>query len=454
MSGFWVEILHHDGREEVRQLPLGRLLIGRDQECWLCPLDPALSRQHAALEVSAEGVLLECLPSRNQTRVNGEPRGGAVALVAGDEVLAGRTLFRLRLGDAGSSRQRRQATVDLQAVAPDRFGRPLGSAPAFVAVLERAEKVATSALPVLITGESGTGKELLARHMHELSPRRDGPFVVLNCPALAPGLVESELFGVEAGVATGVTARSGLLVEADGGTIFLDEIGDLPRDAQAKLLRFLQELAVVPVGGRKPIKVDTRILAATNRDLQPALAEGSFRPDLYYRLAGVTLHLPPLRERRTDIPLLARAFLTRIAPGSTLSEDAMVVLESYHFPGNVRELEAVIARASCLASGGEIEPGDLGLPTDAAAAPAHVADAATIAERLERQLAGGELELWSAVYAPFQRRELPRAVVKELVSRGLAATGGSIRQLAERWHTGERYRKLLDFLRNNGFLQG
>ena len=242
----------------------------------------------------------------------------------------------------------------------------VGQAPAFRRVVELARRVASADVTVLVRGESGTGKERLARLVHALSPRHAGPFVPLNCAAVPETLLEAELFGIERGVATGVSARLGKFELAGGGTLFLDEIGDLTPALQAKLLRVVQEREVERVGGRQRITVDVRLVTATNRDLEAMLADGEFREDLYYRLRVVELTLPPLRERREDIPLLARHFVRlhgrRMGrEGLSLARPALELLLRHDFPGNVRELENLLEAAAALASGDRVEAADLRL---------------------------------------------------------------------------------------------
>jgi DNA-binding NtrC family response regulator len=232
--------------------------------------------------------------------------------------------------------------------------------PAMQPVLKAAEKAATSVIPVLIEGESGVGKELIARAIHGSGARRTKPFVAVNCGALPENLVESILFGHEKSAFTGATEKhAGKFVEADGGTLFLDEVGELPGPAQVKLLRALQEGEVEPVGGRKSVKVDVRIVSATNRDLIADVKAGRFREDLFYRLHVFPLSVPPLRARREDIPELARHFLTRIAAEEgkrvrAISAESLALLTAYHWPGNVRQLENVVFRAVVLADAEEI----------------------------------------------------------------------------------------------------
>jgi two-component system response regulator HydG len=233
--------------------------------------------------------------------------------------------------------------------------RIVAHAPPMRRVLERVERVAPRTVNVLLKGESGTGKELVAKLIHSLSGRQ-GSLIAINCAALPESLLESELFGIEGGVATGVQARRGKFELADSGTLFLDEIGDLDLALQVKLLRALQEREVTPVGGQKSIAVDVRLIAATHQNLESLVKEGRFREDLYYRLKGVDVELPPLHERRQDIPHLVRHFIEgfclreKISPPIVESE-ALALLMTYAFPGNVRELQNLIEGAVSLAEG-------------------------------------------------------------------------------------------------------
>jgi Nif-specific regulatory protein len=235
-------------------------------------------------------------------------------------------------------------------------GGIIGSTPAIRAVLDKVRRVARSHSTVLLRGESGTGKEMFAKALHDFSPRRKGPFVAVNCAALAESVLESELFGHEKGAFTGaVSQRKGRFELADQGTLFLDEIGEISSAFQAKLLRVLQLGEFERVGGSTTIKVDARLVAATNRNLEESVAKGDFRADLYYRVSVVPIFLPPLRERKGDIPLLAREFLHRFNAehdtGLSLSDSALAVLTSCYFPGNVRELENCVRRTATLAHG-------------------------------------------------------------------------------------------------------
>ena len=235
--------------------------------------------------------------------------------------------------------------------------KPLGKARSFQEVLRLVEQVAPTESTVLIQGESGTGKEVIARYIHELSARVDGPFLSINCGALPESLLESELFGHEKGSFTGaVRDKQGLFAAARGGTFFLDEIGEMSPATQVKLLRVLQEREAIPVGGTAAIPVDVRVVAATNRDLEDDIKRGRFRTDLYYRLNVIAIHLPPLRERRDDIEIFVTAFLERIGRerGDTpkrLDQEAFEAIMQYDWPGNVRELENALERAGVLTKG-------------------------------------------------------------------------------------------------------
>jgi transcriptional regulator with GAF, ATPase, and Fis domain len=259
-------------------------------------------------------------------------------------------------------------------------------------------RTAQSSVSVLITGENGTGKELSARALHHMSSRRGKPFIALNCAALPEQLVESELFGIEKGVATGVERRVGRIESANGGTLFLDEIGDLSLTAQAKLLRVLQEREVDWVGGRKPVPVDIRLVAATNKDLKAEISKGKFRQDLFFRLNVVHLHMPPLREIRPDIAILATYFLRRQAREMAreitgFSADAMTALTTYDWPGNVRELENEVKRAVVISTQKEVALEDLSetlreerLQTSIPVAPAAASGAAATKQSLKNRV--------------------------------------------------------------------
>ena len=254
------------------------------------------------------------------------------------------------------------------------FENFLGKSPQMLDIFETIRKAADSVSTVLITGESGTGKELVARAIHEESPRRNGPFVSINCGAVPETLMESELFGHVKGAFTGAVANTvGLFSAAAGGTLFLDEVTEVPSSVQVKLLRAIQEREIRRVGDTRDIKVDVRLIAASNREVAKAVADGVLREDLFYRLNVIPIHLPPLRERREDIPLLVAHFVRRLSaelgrPVRGVTPEALAILETYRWPGNVRELENVIERALVLGSGDRLDapglPPDLRRPRD------------------------------------------------------------------------------------------
>jgi two-component system response regulator HydG len=254
------------------------------------------------------------------------------------------------------------------------FGSIVGRAPEMEKLYRIISKAANSGHPVLILGESGTGKEMVARSIHYSGPFRDKPFIPVDCGSLVPTLIESELFGYVKGAFTGANqAKDGLMAIAEGGTIFLDEVGELPVDLQAKMLRALQEKEIRPVGSTRRVPINVRILAATNRDLEQAVMQGAFRRDLYFRLNVLSLRIPALRERREDIPLLIACFLERMARASKqekyLSDEALKAMLAYDWPGNVRELENCLERTFAFTSGPLIHITDL--PREVAKLPIH-----------------------------------------------------------------------------------
>jgi transcriptional regulator with PAS, ATPase and Fis domain len=303
--------------------------------------DGAVSREHVRLALEPSGVRVRDEGSKNGTWLGGVRI--ADALLTSDAALeVGKTTLLVRL---------ESAALDLPLSASASFGDALGVSPPMRHLFALLERAAGSDVTILLEGESGVGKEVLARAVHARSPRAAGPFVAVDCGAIPPGLVESELFGHERGAFTGAAqARTGLFEQADGGTLFLDEIGELPLDLQPKLLRAIETREVRPVGGRAGRPFDVRIIAATNRRLAEAACAGEFRRDLFYRLAVARVVVPPLRDRRQDILPLARAFL-RVATGDAgveLPVDLGAMLASYAWPGNVRELRNVIERWALL----------------------------------------------------------------------------------------------------------
>ncbi len=329
---------------------------------------------------------------------------------------------------AGRSMRSRVAVgVDAEAAAE----AIIGQSPAMQELYKAIGRAAPTDATVLVRGESGAGKELVARAVYQHSLRADKPFLVINCVAIPETLLESELFGYEKGAFTGAAGRKvGKIEQANHGTVFLDEIGDMPMAIQAKLLRLLQEKNVERLGGRQVIPVDVRIIAATNRDLEAAVRQGQFREDLYYRLKVVTLALPPLRERPGDIPLLVRYFLSRHAremgqsdPG--VSQEAMAKLTAHDWPGNVRELGNVLKKALIFSRGAPLSPDEvqkaLGAPLRQGAEAATGEDGDPIAETIRRELASGRDGLFEELMDRFGHM---------VIRLALEATGGNRSQAA------------------------
>ena len=291
-----------------------------------------------------------------------------------------------RLAELQSENKRLQAIQQ-----PDALSGLMTRDPGMLRVCRTIEKVAPSNATVMLLGESGTGKEVLARGLHQASPRKAGRFVAINCAAIPENLLESELFGYEKGAFTGAAKLTlGKIETANGGTLMLDEIGDLPFSLQAKLLRFLQERTIERIGGRQEIPVDVRIVCATHQDLKALSRESRFREDLYYRLAEIVVNIPPLRDRVGDPALLAHAFVRRFAheqnrSSLTLSESAVRAIESHKWPGNIRELENCIKRATIMADANQITPDEVGLESPADGDMAAVLDLRTVRDEAERR---------------------------------------------------------------------
>ena len=333
-------------RESAWTVPLpdaGELTIGREQDCLLRFIEARVSRHHAVIKVDGGGARLHDLGSHNGTSVNGRPITAPHRLAPGDHIEVGSvTVIYVGAGapavaDAANEPIQELTLGDRSVIVAD---------PAMARLYALIEKLAASELPVLIQGETGVGKELAALAVHHRSKRRGGPFVALNCAAMPETLLESELFGYAKGAFTGaVGTKQGQLEAASGGTLFLDEVGELTLTAQAKLLRVVDTKRVMRVGDVRERQVDLRIVTATNRDLAAEVAEGRFREDLFYRLAGAKLWLPPLRDRRRELPLLAARFLAAACPDRSppqITSQAMRRLSDYAWPGNVRELKNVM----------------------------------------------------------------------------------------------------------------
>lgn len=323
-----------------------RLLIGTSPACALRLTDRQVSRRHAAIDVTADGLRLTDLGSTNGTRANGMLVFDAI-LSHGDTLRLGDDLLRIELAAPMAEHPMRAAL---------RFGRVIGASPEMRRLFPLCEKLAASDVPLVIEGETGTGKELLAESIHEESPRADGPFVVFDCTTVAANLLESHLFGHDRGAFTGASSsRRGVFEMAEGGTLLIDEIGELDPALQSKLLRAIERRDVQRLGSEKSIRVNVRVIAATRRDLDREVQAGRFRDDLLYRLAVARVELPPLRQRRGDIPILARYFWERLGgvEAQPLPDDLMQRFEAYDWPGNIRELHNAIARRLAL---GDLAP--------------------------------------------------------------------------------------------------
>lgn len=320
--------------------------VGTADDNDLVLTDDSVSRHHCELEPVAGGMRV-----RDAGSTNGVFAGGVRvydALVPFDA--------RLRAGDTEIALAPSGETVEREQTTTDRFGDLLGCSPRMRELFADLERIAATDVTLLVEGETGTGKDLVAESVHRASARDGGPFVVFDCGAVSPSLAESELFGHERGAFTGaVQAHAGVFEQADGGTLLLDEVAELAPSAQAKLLRVLEEGTVEPLGANRTLEVNVRVISATHQQLKQRVAEGRFRPDLYYRLKVLDIDIPPLRERRLDLPLLVEHYLARFArPAARISTAAWALLERHPFPGNVRELAHAVERAVVLAGSGEI----------------------------------------------------------------------------------------------------
>jgi len=335
-----VSVTPPKGKGSVVEAPLGMtpMVIGSSPDCDLVIEDPSISRRHCQLSLDERGIRLRDLGSKNGTFIGGVE---VIEVLLAPEIavtIGGSRLVARVTGEP--------TTVVLSREA--RFGEALGGSLPMRVLFAKLGRAAVTAETILLLGESGTGKELLARAIHDASPRREGPFVVFDCSAVAPTLVEAELFGYEKGAFTGAAkAQEGLFEQANGGTLFIDELGELPIELQPKLLRALEARETRRLGARAVKSFDARVVAATHRDLRARVAAGTFRQDLYYRLAVVEVVVPPLRERKDDIPLLVERFLHAQTPPRTIADlppGALELLGNHSWPGNVRELRNAVAR--------------------------------------------------------------------------------------------------------------
>ena len=407
-----------------------RVLAGASPACELRLTDRQVSRRHVAFELTGARLRVTDLGSTNGTFVQGVAMLDAY-LGGGELVYIGQTTLRVDLV---------AAIEKVQLSAATRFGRLVGASAEMRKLYPLCERIAASNVPVIIEGETGTGKEVLAESLHEKGPRAGGPFVVFDCTAVPPNLVESALFGHERGAFTGATeTRKGVFEEGIGGTILLDELGDLELALQAKLLRVLERSEVQRVGSNRWIRVDTRVLAATRRDLDHEIQAGRFRDDLYFRLAVARIELPPLRRRAGDVTVLAQHFWKQLAPkGIPFPATFAQRLEDYAWPGNVRELHNAVARRVALGDLASIETAR----ASAADSPLIAADSApsSVQSRgrdLIEEVLGLDLPL------PRARQRVIDEFERRYMQRVLAEHGGNVGNAAAASGIARRYFQLL-----------
>ncbi|WP_437864777.1 sigma 54-interacting transcriptional regulator [Sorangium sp. So ce363] len=409
------------GRVTRHPLPAeGRVSLGRSPENDVPIDDSSVSRRHAIIHLGPP-IAIEDLGSANGTRLRRERSAGPTTKLLELQPEQGKTM-ELAVGDAvnlGSTLIVILPREGAASAAPGQGpGQPIVLDPAMERLYALAERVAGAPITVILLGETGAGKEVLAEHIHRRSPRAQGPFVRLNCAALSESLLESELFGHERGAFTSaVQAKPGLLETAEKGTVLLDEVGELPPSIQVKLLRVLEERKVMRVGGLSPRPIDVRFLSATNRDLAAEVKRGAFREDLFFRLNGIALTIPPLRARIAEIAPLARAIADRTAsavgrPAPAFAPETLAALEAHRWPGNIRELRNVIERAVVLSGGDTLLPEHLLLDAAAALPPS------------EARLAAGPVEAHPAA-APAEARSA--AVPAEATAPPPAEGAGGLR---------------------------
>jgi DNA-binding NtrC family response regulator len=417
-----------DGPEAGTRLSLDaapgtRALVGKSPACELRVSDPSVSRRHASLEVTPRGIRVTDLDSTNGTVVNGVPIGEAY-LRGGDRVRIGGTTLFVERGDVVAP----GASTDI------RFGRMLGASDVMRALYPLGARLAASDVPALIEGETGTGKEVLAEALHEASARARGPFIVFDCTAVPPSLAESTLFGHERGSFTGaVAARAGVFEEAHGGTLLIDEIGELEVGFQAKLLRAIERREVQRVGSNRWTRVDVRIIAATRRDLDREVQAGRFRDDLFFRLAVGRIELPPLRHRTGDVALLAQHFWNSLGGGDLpMPQDLVKRFEDYRWPGNLRELHNAVARV-------------LALGDDAMKDTSALEQSIGVEPSL-RSASGGDVideVLDAGLSLPLSREAVVKEFERRYVERVLARHGGNVVRAAEASGIARRYFQIL-----------
>jgi two-component system, NtrC family, response regulator HydG len=395
-------------RYQIDGTSAGPTLVGQSDACHLRLSDRQVSRRHVTFDLADRELRLTDLGSTNRTLVNGIVVVEAL-LRGGELVQVGQTILRVDVVAPETS-------ITISEAAS--FGRLVGKSAAMRRLYPLCERLAATDLTVLVEGETGTGKELLAESLHELGPRANGPFVVFDCTAVAPNLIESELFGHERGAFTGALAtRKGVFEQAHGGTLLIDEVGDLPAPLQPKLLRALERSEVRRIGGDRALKVDVRVLAATRRDLDREVQEGRFRDDLYHRLVVARVELPPLRRRKGDVALLAAHIATTLGyPASALPEQVVRGWEADPWPGNVRELRNTVTRRLML---GELAATDGAEPIE----PSHTAGEGVLEQAIARGLPFSTAR--TLVLDELERRYVAKALAEHggNVTRAAAASG-------------------------------
>jgi transcriptional regulator with GAF, ATPase, and Fis domain len=391
-----------------------RVFVGQSPACEFRLTDPLVSRRHLALDLTDRELRITDLSSTNRTFANGIVVSEAY-LRGGEVISIGSTIIRVDMVE--------QTTAAATVSSATRFGRLIGSSVEMRRLYPLCERIAQSEIPAVIEGETGTGKEVLAEAIHEQSPRAGGPFVIFDCTAVPPNLLESELFGHERGAFTGaVQTRRGVFEQAHGGTLFIDEIGDLDLSLQPKLLRAVQRSEVRRVGGDKWFPVDVRILAATRRDLDREVQAGRFRDDLFFRLAVARVELPPLRQRRGDIAVLAQHFWKELGGSTTkLPYDLAQRYEAYAWPGNVRELYNAVSRQLALGDVGPTVPWSSEAPTESASGD-------VIEHILQENLP-----------LPRAREKIIEEFERRYVERIVEAHGGNVSRAAAASGIGHRY---------------
>jgi DNA-binding NtrC family response regulator len=441
LASFVIHVV--DGPDRGKRLVVdattpSRVLIGQGPACEFRLTDAHASRRHAALDLQNGRLRLTDLESTNGTLVGGLWIQGAY-LQGNEEIRIGDSTLRVEAVDAKGPPPPSKAM---------RFGRVVGASPEMRRLYPLCERLAMTDVPVILEGETGTGKEQLAEALHEASPRANAPFVVYDCTAVPPNLVESALFGHERGSFTGATSqRKGVFEQAHKGTLLIDEIGDLEVGLQPKLLRAIERGEIQRIGSDKWTKVDVRVLAATRRDLDREVQEGRFRDDLFFRLAVARIELPPLRQRTGDIALLARHFWRQLGGADTLPEDFLRRLEAYEWPGNVRELYNAIARRIAL---GDLAPIDARAErTSAPPPPISAPNVTGVAGASSVATGPGAGDDWvEGILArdlpfPRARQEVMDTFERRYIERVLAKHGGNVARAAAASGIARRYFQLL-----------